>query len=112
MAEGVSQPHTEATPGEILRCAQDDTGADNGTQPGTEATASEILRSAQDDKCSAQDDKMEDGVTQPGIDATEAADETTSRLDEEDKAKTPQQAATSADGLTTPRELSGLRALW
>ncbi len=92
MAEGVSQPHTEATPGEILRCAQDDTGADNGTQPGTGATASEILRSA-------QDDKMADGVTQPGIGATEAADETTNRVDEEDTAKTAQQPTTTEDGL-------------
>src|SRR5438270_10853938 len=102
MAEGVSQPHTEATPGEILRCAQDDTGADNGTQPGTEATAREILRCAQDDKLfvqddtgatareilrCAQDDKyfvqddklfvqdhmMADDGTQPGTDATEAS---------------------------------------
>src|SRR6266704_1455303 len=95
MAEGVSQPHTEATPGEILRCAQDDTGADNGTQPGTGATASEILRSA-------QDDKMADGGTQPGIGATEAADETTNRVDEEDTAKTAQQPTTTEDGSTTP----------
>src|SRR2546421_5832212 len=72
MAEGVSQPHTEATPGEILRCAQDDTGGDNGTQPGTGATSREILRFSEDDKRFSQDDKMEDGVTQPGIDATEA----------------------------------------
>src|SRR5207244_12771574 len=98
-----------ATPGEILsfaqddkRFAQDDKMEDGVTQPGTEATAREILRFAQDDKRSAQDDTMEDGVSQPDIGATEAADETISRLDEEDTAKTPQQAATSADGSTTP----------
>ncbi len=75
--------------------------ADGVTQPGSGATASEILRFAQDDKC-AQDGTMADGVTQPGIGATEAADETTNRLDEEDTAKTPQQPATTADGSTTP----------
>src|SRR5205085_1133939 len=81
--------------------------ADGVTQPGTGDTSREILRFAQDDKRFTQDDKMEDCVAQRGIDATEAADETTSRLDEEDKAKTPQQAATSADGLTTPS-----RVIW
>src|SRR6266700_156948 len=75
--------------------------ADGVTQPGSGATASEILRFAQDDKC-AQDGTMADGVTQPGIGATEAADETTNRVDEEDTAKTPQQPTTTEDGSTTP----------
>jgi hypothetical protein len=109
MADGVSQPHTEATPGEILRftqddkrLAQDDRMADGISQPGTGATAGEILRCAQDDKRSTQDDTMADGVTQPGSGATEAADETTNRVDEEERAKTPQQLATSSDSFTTP----------
>jgi len=102
MADGVTQPGTSATSSEILRFAQDDMMEDSVTQPVTEATSSEILRFAQDDKRFAQDDTMADGVSQPGTGATEAVDETTNRVDEEDTAKTPQQAATSADGSTTP----------
>ena len=84
MADGVSQPDTEATLGEILRCAQDDKlfvqdhmMADDGTQPGTEAT-------------------------EASTNGVEAGDETTNGVDEEDTAKMLQQAATSAGGSNTP----------
>src|SRR6266704_2273662 len=70
MAEGVSQPHTEATPGEILRCAQDDTMADDGTQPGTGATeaADETTNRVDEEdtaKTAQQPTTTEDGSTTP-----------------------------------------------